>query len=122
VRRFFEEVLNQLKIEEEVMFQRGLLLGLQDKIESFEDITPYMATSDFRNPLMDQANDIRGRYELRLYEIIELVADSLLDLIDMDDETILKMDTSYFKDHRIEFPKITAEAYGVITQDNVVIV
>jgi len=117
VRPFFAFVLNQLKNEEEVMFQKGLLAGLQYIIESFDSPKNELGTASFRDPLMEHANNIRGKYETRLYYLLEPVASNLMHLIILHDEGILEIEKPYFEKLEIKFPPIDAEAYGVMTQE-----
>jgi hypothetical protein len=118
VRDYFENVLNLLKDEEEVMFRMALLPGVQNILDEMERINCDRQTATFRNPLMAHSIRIRGKYEVRLNTMLIIVSKHLLKLIGKKDKELLSINEHYFKNLEINIAPVIADDYGIITKKN----
>jgi hypothetical protein len=136
VKLYFEKVLNTLKDEQEVMFRMGLLPGVQNIVNQLENVDGVRETAYFRNPLMEHAVIMRGRYQLRINDILSDVSDAIFKLLKKKDGSLLKMEKDktlygriyekafmkekdyYFKNLLLNVTPGVAEDYGIILKKN----
>jgi hypothetical protein len=101
---FFQDVLDRLKLEEQIMIQAGIHGGFWDTINSFCNNNEISQSPELLFFLKNHVAWVNGKYALRVNNFQEAITDYLLSFMSEKDETILKKKKKYFKISSVKLP------------------
>jgi len=109
---FFKDVLNRLKMEEDIMKQAGIIGGIWSIIFYDENDASKSSVSSYH--LKDHIERVRGIYELRINSFQDSIRDYLLYFMSKSEGEILKDKNTYFNIKSVNLPpNPNSEMYAI---------